>query len=414
MQSTQEFTVQKIDTSPFSFPAERRLPLGLDEFLAMWEHLGRKNKFIATEKFEKSQLSFAEPHDARAIVKCHNKAYYGLYPYHEMLDVEYVEKFVEDRESNLVGLYSHEDTGETAGCGIMNCRPEDRIGYLRGLIVIPEFQGKIDMKKICCENAALGYQHFWNTVDKWYTETRTAHSKAQFLVEYISLRPCGILPNKDVFVGQGIRESDVLEITYPNRTLYELRNKFPQLLPELRPLYDFIAHQFNLPDGEFTESQIEVDTTFRTWARKLSEDVTIFKTKNCLNTCTYRLELNNSYMEFMVTDMIQSAERTDLHAVNADELAGLLIRFWELMDEEDIQYFEYYSPATNVEYQRVFSALGFKVFAYAPAWKPNVKGTLDDCIVFGYSVEPLNPKQLHLSESGKRLWQILKYYILQN
>ncbi len=412
MQSTQDFTIQKIDTSSFSLPSERRLPLGLEEFLAMWEQLGVKNKFVAQEKYDKSSLHFAEPQDAKTVVQLHNKAYYGMYPYQEMLNTEYVEDFVNNRDINLVGLYSHEDTGVTAGCGIMNCRPRERIGYLRGLIVIPEYQGKIDMKKCMCENAALGYQHFWNTVDKWYTETRTAHSKAQFLVEYISLRPCGILPNKDVFVGKGTRESDVLEITYPNRTLYEKRNENPVLLPKLRPLYEFIANQFSLPDAEFADSLYEINTCFRTWARKLSEEVKVRKWEDCFNTHKYRMDLNNSYMEFIVTDTIHSAERTELHVENQEELGALLIRLRVLMEEEQIQYFECYLPATNVNYQRVFLGLGFQIFGYAPAWTPNDIGQLDDCIVIGYFVGPLNPDELRLSDAGQKLWSILQEYFI--
>jgi hypothetical protein len=294
----------------------------------------------------------------------------------------------------------------------MNCQPERRTGYLRGLIVVPEYQGKIDMKKCMCENAALGYQHFWNTVDKWYTETRTAHSKAQFLVEYISLRPCGILPNKDVFVGNGKRESDVLQISYPNRTLYEKRNDHPTLLPELRPLYDFIANQFSLDDADFQDSEQEITTGFRTWARKLSEEVSVHKWEDCFNTHKYRLELNNSYMEFMVTDTIHSAERTELYAENEDELGALLFRFQELLITENIHYFECYLPANNITYQKVFLGLHFHVFGYAPAWKENESGKLDDCIVFGWSSEPLNPKQLRLSDTTQRLWDVLQEYLL--
>jgi len=412
MQSPQEFSVQKIDASAFSLPSENQLPLGLEEFLAMWEQLGRKNKFVAEEKYNKSSLHFAEGQDAETVVGLHDKAYYGLYPYQEMLDVKYVKEFVNDRDKNLVGLYSHEDTGVTAGCGIMNCNPKDRTGYLRGLIVIPEYQGKIDMKKCMCENAALGYQYFWNTVDKWYTETRTAHSKAQFLVEYISLRPCGILPNKDVFVGKGTRESDVLEITYPNRTLYEKRNENPILLHELQPLYEFIAKQFLLLDAEFVDANMDMTTSIRTWARKLSEDVTISKSEECFNTHRYRMELNSSFMEFIVTDTIHSAERTEIYTKNEEELGALLIRLRELMQEENIQYFEYYLPATNANYQRVFLGLDFKVFGYAPAWKPNDKGTFDDSIIFGYSKEPLNLEQLKLSDAGQQLWEVLQEYIL--
>jgi hypothetical protein len=36
---------------------------------------------------------------------------------------------------------------------------------------------------------------------------------------------------------------------------------------------------------------------------------------------------------------------------------------------------------------------------------------LDDCIAFGYSVEPLNPKQLRLSDAGQKLWNVLRNYV---
>jgi hypothetical protein len=107
MQSTQGFAMHKIDTSSFTLPSERLLPLGLEEFLAMWKQLGVKNKFVAEEKFNKSSLAFAEGHDADIIVGLHNTAYAGLFPYHEMLDTEYVEKFVNDRNNNLVRLYKY-------------------------------------------------------------------------------------------------------------------------------------------------------------------------------------------------------------------------------------------------------------------------------------------------------------------
>ena len=126
----------------------------------------------------------------------------------------------------------------------------------------------------------------------------------------------------------------------------------------------------------------------------------------------YRLELNNSYMEFMVTDTVHSAERTELYAENQEELGALLFRLRTIMEENRIQYFECYLPATNVNYQRVFLDLDFQIFGYAPAWRANDDGKLEDCVVLGYSVESLNTNQLRLSKAGEKLWNVLHEYFI--
>ena len=107
---------------------------------------------------------------------------------------------------------------------MMIAYPEKQLGYMRGLMVLPEFRSKIDLKKCIVQHISSSILRFRKVISRWYTETRTKHNKAQYLVEMNGLSPHAIFPNKDIYTGDGKRESDMLEITYSKEAILKKRN----------------------------------------------------------------------------------------------------------------------------------------------------------------------------------------------
>jgi hypothetical protein len=246
-------------------------------------------------------------------------------------------------------------------------------------------------------------------VDKWYTETRTAHSKAQFLMEYIGCRPCAILPNKDIFFGGDRRESNVIDVIYNDEALYGLRNQNAKLLPCFSELCSFITHMFNLPGVEFDEGDVEIDTEFLKEAYKVAETTKVEKKYREYNVIEYKIITNQgSWMTFYVTGTVNSAEKTEIEVSSAQELAGILFKLDDILQQDSIDYFEIYFPATDPDLQAIFLELGFNVFGYVPAWKRESDGKLTDCIVFGRSKQPIDPAHYALTKNSKQLDQLLE------
>jgi hypothetical protein len=267
-------------------------------------------------------------------------------------------------------------------------------------------------KKGALETVKFGYERYANQVDKWYTETRTAHSKAQFLMECIGCRPCAIFPNKDIFFGGDERESDILDVSYFDETLYKKRNPEPKLLWEFENLYNLIADRYLLPSCRFNEPYIKFDFDFMNEAHYISENTSVTKKEGKFNVDYFILKTKKgSSMKFIITKTIDCAEKTEIIAKSPEELAGLLIKFEEVMEEINIEYFEYYLPATNTIFQKIFLEFNFSVYGYVPAWSKNDNGSLDDCIVVGKYKKDIEFEKLQLTEPGKELLETVKMFL---
>lgn len=399
------------------------LPMGVEQYLQYATRLQNLEK--NSMKFYKGRgqwknkdvhVRLAKMSDTETVANLHRDVYRGHYPYHEMLDHEYLQENILNPEKGFVSLFGfHEREKEIiGGCGILNTDKETRTGYLRGLMVLPEYQEAINLKDLVCTAVKYGFKNYSEIADKWYVETRTAHTKAQFMMELFGCRPCAIFPNKDIFTGETRRESDVLLTSYLNPTLYEMRNSEPILTPKLADLYEFIAKRHNLQDATFKQTNIfdEQYSDVLKKAEKIRKKITITKEESKFNRINYELRTESgSSLKFMVTRTVECGEKAELDFKSYEDLIALLVKTDDLMKEEDIEYFELYFPAIDHVSQEIFLALNFSVFGYVPAWHQNAAGKLDDCIVFGKYKQNLDPDELCLTNAGYELLQVVERYL---
>ena len=89
-------------------------------------------------------------------------------------------------------------------------------------------------------------------------------------------------------------------------------------------------------------------------AQTIAENISVTKKEGEFNTDYYLLKSKNgSSMKFIVIKTVESAEKTEIIATSPEELAGLLIKFEEVMEMNKIEYFEYYLPAINSVFQKI-------------------------------------------------------------
>jgi len=396
------------------------MPQGINEYLyQINKMMGKRTSEL--ENYEDmatmygKMMRFAGRSEADHIVNLHKNVYQNQYPYHEMLDPTHIGNFVGDPKNGFCALFGCTEM-PVAGCGIMAVDSEKHTGYLRGLMILPEYQGKVDIKTGVMAGAAFGYARYKDVAQKWYTETRTAHPKAQYLMEAIGLRPCGIFPNKDVFFGGTKRESDVLEVSYFDDTLFVLRNPSPVLVPQLADLFEYTSQRFLLQsDITYEESSIPLDDMFLMNAWIESRSVEVSKTVGEFNTVNYKIATKSgSWMTFMVTNTVSAAERTEMHIESPEDLTAILIRLKQVVIADHLEYFEIFLPATDATQQAIFLELDFSVFGYVPAWKENKQdqdGLLDDCIVFGLFTTPIDDAEIKLTAYGGDFLKMLAPYL---
>ncbi len=409
MQIPEHADVKREDNELLKFLKREDMPIGIEEFISNKESPSTRNVFKMH-----TPIRFANEKDIPQLIDVNNQVYDGHYPYRDMLDVEYVSEFTtEDRDQGFIGVYETEDKKTIGGFLLLAVDHNQRKGYFRGLMVSPEHRKRLYLKNRVLETIYQGYKQYSQDVEMWYGETRTAHPKGQKWMEESGSRPCAFLPNKDIFTSAKVRESDILEIAYGQKALYQYRNTKPHLLTQFKPLYSYILRYFDFPEIEYTlpSSSTPISSSILSKARDLAEQCSIQKNPEPYNTYTYRIQtINGSYMQFLVNTSIASAEKTEFHITSTLELTALLLRLKTVVENEKLEYFEVYVPATNTEYQQVFLDLGFSCFGYVPSWKWN-ETQLDDCLLFGLYRTPIDWNRTALTKNSKSLIEILQPFL---
>lgn len=384
---------------------KKNLPNYIEEFISRKESPSTRNVF----KLE-SPIRFAVRNDATQIVSVNHQVYKGYYPYRDMLDVEYVSEFASDRKRGIIGIYETDDTRAIGGFLLLAVDREQRKGYFRGLMVSPEYRNRLHLKNRVLETVYQGFKQYYQDVDLWFGETRTAHIIGQKWMEEVGSRPCAFLPNKDIFSANHIRESDVLEAAYTHKGMHQLRNTEPLLLPEFESLYDRISQYYGFPDISFI-SCANTPSKVLQKAQDTFQQCVVQKIPSLYQTHILSIQTKNgSSLQFLVNEVIGSAEKAVLHTSTPQELAILLLFLKSYMVKEGLHYFEIYIPATNLEFQRVFLDLGFSCFGYLPAWK-HERNQLHDCILFGLFRSPIDWKTIYLTEDSSELVKNLRPFL---
>ena len=404
MQMPKQTDDQRKSNELLSLLKKRTFPLGVEGFIEMKDSPTSRNIF---KLHNPHRLAVAQ--DAEQIINVNHSVYKGHYPYFDLLDVEYVREFADDKDRGIIGVYEMEE--QISGFLMLVVDREQRKGQYRGLMVVPSKRTKLQVKNRGMETVYQAYTSFYQDVDLWFGETRTAHKIGQRWMEECGSRPCALLPNKDIFTGDGVRESDVLEVVYNKNALYQHRNPDPQLLPQFKDLYQIISQYYGFQTATYQSSPLKITSSFLAEAQKIANECGLSKRKEKYRTQTFIITSpQGATLQFLVNDSISSAEKAQLSETSRVELAGILLYLQSLMDTEHMDYFELYIPVTNVDIQQLFIDLGFCCFGYVPAWQKRNK-ELDDCLVFGLYRTPIDWAKIRLSENSLKLVETIKPFL---
>lgn len=396
-----------------------KLPLTIEEYINSFpsdtiKEPVHKDDHSPNDQSEETLIIQTTGKDADFIKEIYDKTYSGNYPYTEMLDLDYLQDYL-NGEKNLVCGYASNNSDQVAGCGTMTVDPNKKIGYMRGLMLLPDFRTQIDVKKCVNQQVRFGYLKYYKNANRWYTETRTAHVKAQYLMEMVGCRPCAIFPNKDDFSGGRRRESDVLDVAYTHRALYKLRDESPKLLLEFKPLYELMKERYGFKDANYLKANnMHAPAANRFPNKHIHKKIDVDCENGNWNTHSITISgSNESKLQFTLTDTVMSAENSHFIYETYEELDLLLSGLKSVFVNNQLEYFEVYIPTSDVNVQKMFLNQGFSVFGYVPAWKESQStGLLQDCIVFGYYNKPLDESKLNFTPASEELYQILNSLLI--
>ena len=211
---------QRSDFLLKSNKAEKLLSVGIDYFLNIapniLENLKNNRKNSDFDKYSNTIIKYVDENDrdmAEFIANLHYTVYHNNYPYKEMQDSDYILKNFLQKNQAVVGVYNNKINNKLCGCGIFQLDYENKLAYIRSLMILNEDRDFIDVKKIFVQHIYEAIIKHINLIDKIYGEVRTAHNIVQYLSESIGFVPHAILINKDNFSDNNELESDILAIT---------------------------------------------------------------------------------------------------------------------------------------------------------------------------------------------------------
>lgn len=368
-----------------------------------------EQKFFNTTQIRATQAHVDE------IIAINNAVYKGYYPYLEMLDPQYLSRALADTQAMHMYLVHSEKHNKNVGAGMVIYDAEHQSGYLRGLMMMPEYSAAVDLKKWLYKSLIEIYHNTNEEMRMYYTETRTAHNKAQYLMEMLGCKPCAMFFGKDTFTETKERETDVFDIAYSRKMLATRRNKFPIIHPKLENLFNYIAKRYHFSPALIVEPNVNYETFL---AESMDEKLLdiyhtskVEKHEEDYNVVKYRISTKNgSELKFMITTTVMNAEKSELKIAGLEDLFAILLKLEDVMHTDGIQYFEVFVPATNPDVQEIFFQQGFSVFGYVPAWTEEGKSSkyLTDCVVFGKYAGQFDVSKMKLTKESEKFLEVIR------
>jgi hypothetical protein len=272
-------------------------------------------------------------------------------------------------------------------------------GYMRGLMIIPEYQSKINLKELVMGACRHVYEMTKDSIFKWYCESRTAHNKTQFFMTMLGARTQAVLLNKDYFFG--VKESDALMVAYNKKALNSKRLPATIVIPEVIPFYEQYEAMYNLNGVISSDFQLqihwsEVQRIMTKLGIQREIDQHNYETFMIYDSIDSRNDLSGLY-----TANVHNIEKIHYHAVSTEALLAMISFLSVYTKMHQIEYVEWQVAASDLIAQRLLKDWGFNIFGYLPAWEP--KPTLDlfeDVIVFGWTKMMPDFKQIQLMPDG--------------
>jgi hypothetical protein len=350
-------------------------------------------------------IKFATSRDIDEILFIYKDIYEETYPYKEMEDYHYIKKTMES--DNYEWFKFEGRNGEIFGCLTFVLDFNDMKGYARGLLVKKKYLGKIDVLKAFIGSFLVMCRKYEGKILRWYGESRTAHSKSQYIMSHCGFRPIAFYPNKDIFYDE--IESDILLICYDERALRKYRSKMiPVIIPEVKNLYKYSHNRYNLGNFEIEKPRFQLDyNELAKLKKRLIKRIS--KDKFGYQKITFSIQGSQSYFKFLYTPNVKNFEKTEYKVESLEELFVFTQEFIKLARNFNIRYLEVFTSAYEVNHQKIFHDIGLKPCGYIPSWKYNKEtGYFDDYILFNYNIGEID-KNIMLQEEGKKLLRCLEY-----
>ena len=338
--------------------------------------------------------------DARAIAKIYQFLYRGTYPYKEMEDPEYIYETFKN-PSFIWGLFKTSED-KLVGCFTVVLDCGKRRGYFRGMMILPEFQHKVNSKKLCLSVIRHAYAKAKGRIDVWYNESRTAHSKAQHISTLFGSHPYAVFMNKDRFFNRD--ESDVLMVAHTREAMRKRTEEMPLILPEIMPFYRLAQDRFPPLGNPMLVSDFFSKSAYE--QARLEHPVAVTITKDAFSQMITIQDLNTpNRLTALYNPLARNIENITVNTRDPAVLYRLLHALIDFGKRHGVKYVEAFVTAYDPQLQQVALCLGFKVLGYVPAWDLQNAGMLEDRVIFGYFA-PCGQK-LQLIQEAQRLYDLI-------
>ncbi len=394
----------------------------IDDFLVQYDNDGRN--LYSDKNYDKLPVLIDKPRtleDAQSIVEIYNVIYEETYPYKEMLDPIFVYNTFQDPTYHW-GIFRFKSQGKIqnkiVGCFTITIDYINKSGYMRGLNILPDYQGRINVRELSYGMIHRFCEQNKDSIDKWYNESRTAHNIVQYLSRQIGALPYAIYAGKDCFLKK--KETDVLMVAYRRDALYNTRQPPKKIHHRVKPLHTRIAQYFNL---EACQDHItNFNLAFN--SKSLEEITNAVKINISEDAYGYKhfkfiLESTGDFMKGLHTLSVNNIEKIQYQCSNVEVFSVFLSILENYIFTENIEYTEFHIDASNVDQIEILFRSEYLVSGYIPAWIKNEKNDkFKDIVVFSkHCIEKivLEPKMIQDTQILQlMLKQINKISLLEN
>ena len=392
---------------------EKNKGVYMEDFLDEFRDVGQENLFQGIQLDfdlhykEREQkivpvIQIAEESDAEPIVNIFKEIYKDTYPYREFYDLGEVLKMIRDPKYLFVTFKMNQSIA-----GFYNAQLDfvNKRGYTGRLVLKKKWHGRIDVLKAALVSMSALYFTFKDKISVWYGETRTAHTKSQFVTSACGLKPIAFFPNKDRFLHK--IESDLMQILYSREAIEKCRvRKIPMITPQVSDSFIYSTLRYNLGPVIYQDPHIDINMDLildnrRQIEKKVSRDQFGYE------WIEMNLSKTASYLKFLYTPHLDNIEKMEYQVQSKEELMALIQELKQFIKEKKIRYCECFVSAYKPSHQKIFLLEGFLSRGYVPSWfYKKDKDAFEDAIVFNKYIGDLSDN-LHLIEEGEELVNLL-------
>ncbi len=386
----------------------------IDDFIKLCNEDGC---FLGMSKKESDyEISIEIPatkEDARDIKQVFEITYQGTYPFLEMYDLHWImESFRDDRyiwKVFRMKTESSPDYGHIIGCYLWVVDYESRTAYNRGFNLLPHYHGKIAIADLTYSLYRKLMLDLRPHIDRWYNESRTAHSISQFLSHGGGAHTHALFLNKDYFLGK--KESDAMMCAYFKNVIAEKREAPKTILPEIAPLYrrakrvhrkEMEPEDIPLDSQKLQVDPIRVEAITDRISRKLTMD-----NHNYIHF-SFVDEKTGSYIKGLHTVTVNNVEKITFHGTDPEVMTALFQTLDMYIRINRIEYAEWRIPASNTVLQRIVMDKMIPL-GYVPCWTPSEhsEDKWEDVVVFGWMDRDVMADNLKLTPEGQTLLECI-------